>query len=127
MKKWAATIVLLAALGVWLVQVLPWRAPSEADLRETAGVHAEVLATHRTAHGVAVSCRVSNTTTRTALHVVLRVALKNGFGQTLATNPLASVSDLAPGQMRESVFMVPVRELPPDATAVADVSLVRWK
>jgi hypothetical protein len=74
-----------------------------------------------------VTCRITNTTARTALHVVLRVGLKNGSGQTLATNPLASVSDLAPSQVRESVFMVPVRELPPDTTAVADVSLVRWK
>ncbi|HOX56330.1 MAG TPA: hypothetical protein P5205_07410 [Candidatus Paceibacterota bacterium] len=127
MKKWAATIVLLAAAGVWGWQLLPGGAPSESELRQTGGITAEVMTTRARPQGVEVSCRVSNATARVASQVVLRVALVDAQGQTLAVNPLAGVSEVVASHAREARFMVRFSGPGTDARAQVEVSLVRWR
>lgn len=87
--KGIAVAVLLLAAGVWGWRFLPRGAPTESELRQTAGVHATVVGTRPTPQGVEVTCRVSNTTRRTAAQVVLRVAVLDAHGQMRAANPLA--------------------------------------
>jgi hypothetical protein len=125
-KKYFAVLVLLVAIGIWLWRCAPSNSPSEADLRATTGINAEVVATRATAQGVIVTCRVRNTTTRAAAQVVLNVVLQDARGQTVAANPLASVADLIAGQTRGVDFVVPVRESQSDCRARVEVSLVRW-
>ncbi len=127
MKKITATLVLLLAAGVWFWRMAPGRSPTEADLRETTGIHAAVQASRMTPQGVTVSCQVRNDTPRTAAQVVLNVVLRDTRGQTVTANPLASVPGLAAGQMREVDFFLPVREPPAGSQAQVSVSLVRWK
>ncbi|MCP5528645.1 MAG: hypothetical protein H7A47_17785 [Verrucomicrobiales bacterium] len=127
MKKGVATVILLLAVGLWAWRFLAGTELSESDLRRTAGVRAEVVASRATPRGVEVTCRVSNPTGRGAAQVVLRVALVDTNGQMLAANPLAGVADLAAGQSREARFLVPLSQ--PLATVRPDVavSLVRWR
>lgn len=127
MKPWAAIIVLAVGAGIWGWRLMPTGAPTESELRRTAGLNAEVLATRALSRGVEVTCRVSNATVRTAMHVVLNVALQNAAGRTLAANPLASVADLAAGQSRDAVFLVPFPAPTADTRAHAEVALVRWR
>lgn len=127
MNKWTATVVLLVAIGIWAWRFLPGTAPSESDLRQTAGVTADVVSYRATPQGVEVTCRVSNTTRRAAAQVVLRVALLDANGETLAANPLASMADLAPGQSRETPVLVTFHGPQAAVQAHVEVSLVRWR
>lgn len=127
MQKWVATIILLAAAGLWGWRLMPSRAPGESALRQTVGMTAEVVAVRPDSRGVAVTCRVTNTTPRAAEQVVLRVMLVNAQGQTLAANPLASVANVAARESREAVFFIPIQEQPPNARAQVEISLVRWR
>lgn len=126
MNKWAATVVLLMAVGIWAWRFLPETAPTESDLRQTAGVSAEIVSSRATPQGVEVTCRVSNTTGRVAAQVVLRVALLDANGATLAANPLAGVANLAPGQSQETPVLVPFHGPHTGVKAGVEVSLVRW-
>jgi hypothetical protein len=117
----------LLAVGIWAWRFLPGTAPTESDLRQTAGVSAEVVSSRATPQGVEVTCRVSNTTGRVAAQVVLRVALLDANGQTLAANPLAGVADLAAGQPRETLVLVPFHGPHAGVKAGVEVSLVRWR
>jgi len=127
MKRWAAIIVLLLAAVVWAWRLLPRDAPTETELRRTAGVTAEVLALRPSPRGVEVACRVSNTTARAVAQVVLNVAVTDAQGRALAANPLATVADLPGGAHRDAAFLVPVRPPTSDARGRVEVSLVRWQ
>lgn len=127
MKKFVAVLVLLAAAGIWFWRLAPERAPTESELRRTAGVTAEVTATRPLPQGVEATCLVSNSSPRRAEQIVLRVSLRDADGQTLAANPLASVAELAAGQAREARFVLPCRPPANGGRAEVEVSLVRWK
>ena len=126
MKKLAAVLVLVAAVGVWCWRLGP-TTPTESELRETDGITAEVLATRLVPQGVEVTCRVSNATANRANQIVLCVTVSNEQGQTLASNPLVGVADLAAGKDRNATILVPFQPARANVTAQVKVSLVRWQ
>lgn len=126
-KTGIAIAVVLMALGVWTRTFWSRRAPDEADLRQTAGVTAMVLAAQPTARGWQVQCRVSNERSRAAEQVVLNLELTDSQGRVLAANPLAAVPNLAAADTRDVFFVIPFREPVTNAQVQAEVSLVRWR
>ncbi|MCO5044902.1 MAG: hypothetical protein J5I99_09175 [Verrucomicrobia bacterium] len=127
MKPWVLIAVLCLAVAIWVWRLLPGAGPTESDLRNTTGVTAEAVGLRFVPHGVEVSCRVGNSTARTAMQVVLAVAVENAAGETLAVNPLAGVSELPGGGSREVAFLVPLRTPPAGARGRVTVALVRWR
>ncbi len=127
MRKWAAILLALAAAGLWAWRVFPHRAPSESALRRTAGIAVEALGLRPAPRGVEVRCRVTNSTSRVAAQIVLRVEVLAPDGRLLGVNPLAGVPELAASTAREEAFLVPVPSAPAGARARAEISLVRWR
>lgn len=127
MKTFTAVLVLLAAVGVWCWQLRPASAPTESELRETAGITAEVMGTRLVPQGAEVACRVSNATANRAAQIVLCVTVSDEHGQPVASNPLANVAELAAGQAREATILVPFQSARESVKAQVKVSLVRWR
>ncbi len=127
MKTLTAVLVLIAAVAVWYWRLAPANTPTESDLRAIAGITAEVQAMRLVPQGAEVTCLVSNASTRRAEQIVLSVSVLTEPGQPLASNPLAGVGDLAPGQARKTTIRVPFQSAQADVTAQVKVSLVRWQ
>lgn len=127
MKTLAAIVVAGAALALWGHQLWPRRAPNQQSLRDTAGIEATALAVVPAGNGYRVQCRLVNRRQRLAEQVVFQVGLIETDGRTLAVNPLASASALAPGETRETAVFVPATATRASPTAVVEVSLVRWE
>lgn len=126
MRKLAAVLVLVVAAVVWGWRFWPAGTPTEAALRQTTGLSAEVMTMRNVPQGVEVTCRVSNATARATAQVVLNVTLNDGRGARLAANPLVGVAEVPAQAARETVVLVPLRQPPTDARAQVEVTLVRW-
>lgn len=126
MKKLTALLILIVAAGVWVWRFACTGGMSESSLRHTAEVQVSIVGAGPTQRGWEVTCRVTNAASRSAEQVVLSVSLVDTQGQALASNPLASVSDLAAGEVRDATFFLLLPVVTPGIQPHAQVSLVRW-
>ena len=127
MKKLIALLMLIAAAGVCGYRLWTPSVPSENSLRDTAGIEATALSIQLAERGYRVQCRIVNHLRQFAEQVVLEVALVDANGNTLAANPLAGTSALAPGETRELAVFVPAPTVASNAGAKVKTSLVRWR
>lgn len=127
MKRIAAVLVLVVASAVWGYRLWSPTVPTGQSLRDIAGIEGSTLSIQVAKHGHRVVCQIVNRRQQFDEQVVLRVALVDAAGRTLAVNPLASASTIAPGEARELIVMVPSPAETSKVSAEVMVSLVRWK
>jgi hypothetical protein len=126
MKKRVAIVVLLAAAGVWGYRLGTAPGSGESALRDTGGMETTALSVQPAERGHLVLCRIVNQQERFAEQVVLRVALMDATGKTLAVNPLVGASAVAPGETRELAVLVAAPPHAGPVRAQVETSLVRW-
>jgi hypothetical protein len=127
-KKLAAAVLVIAvALGIWKRQLWPTGSPSEASVRDTAGVTAAVLSVQPAERGCRLLCRIENRRRDTAEQIVLLAEIVESSGRVIGSNPLISVPGMAPGETRQVAVLVPLSGIASNIEGRVAVSLVRWR